>query len=695
MNKRQKVIILMIIMMFSFISFIRLPSTDIPTVAAETKLTSAAGGVGEHYYQRHSWYAKGRWWTFYSDGTNAVFNSSVNGETGWVDGTIDIDCEHTFRIDVWYDSANETFSFVWIDYSEGKVYFRMGDPQTDGTIDWNYANPQIASGAVAVSVEPTVTLDSEGYPWVTWEHQEFADAQPVHLYTWRSIYNNGTFSATGDPTVITSGTNQGREGKLLPLLNRDMMAVYCKQLHSVEADSQLYYKIYDNDSDTWGSEGTITSYNITDGYAWSWSEQDGSIYIGFNNASNNYGGFAKYDGSTWTDEVAVSSAIVNAPSLVRRENGDFWYIWGDNTKNIKMMYYNDTSDSFTTDKNIATLNVYSGGETVVERPSTIYPEVGFLYYGSDLYFELIDLASYSVVIEDSYDCEDDKWVFTREDYYTFNMTFSHDLDESFVDTLTIAFQEGSGDWINATYERSTDEFNLDSGEGYVYLSGGDYYSSGFDFTVEFNFYFRDTLGDALDVDIHCWGDDSDGNTPGWQEAETDYFNIYDEGGYSDLLTSGTAGKLDGGEVGEDELWQDQANSDGGSELYTGSGDWELDISIYYCDHDGGDWVEGWRLNLKMDSGDKGPDDYWTLINSTWYQKDTAIKDDTWYAYIEAEPLARIRIYVDLWFNKEDASQLSGGRVNSMFHGIENTGWLWFSTWAPMMGNVTQSMYFEN
>ena len=40
-----------------------------------------------HYYQRHTWYSQGRFWIFYSDGGNAVYQSSLDGITWTVKAT--------------------------------------------------------------------------------------------------------------------------------------------------------------------------------------------------------------------------------------------------------------------------------------------------------------------------------------------------------------------------------------------------------------------------------------------------------------------------------------------------------------------------------------------------------------------------------------------------------------------------------
>lgn len=61
--------------------------------------------------------------------------------------------------------------------------------------------------------------------------------------------------------------------------------------------------------------------------------------------------------------------------------------------------------------------------------------------------------------------------------------------------------------------------------------------------------------------------------------------------------------------------------------------------------------------------------------------------------IEIEPQAQTRIWMDLWFNKMNASSVHGGRVNAYYNAMKKNAVWWWGDWNPYIGNSTESLYF--
>jgi len=104
------------------------------------------------------------------------------------------------------------------------------------------------------------------------------------------------------------------------------------------------------------------------------------------------------------------------------------------------------------------------------------------------------------------------------------------------------------------------------------------------------------------------------------------------------------------------------------------------------------WIKGWYVLLSMNQGDIGTNDMWTQINAEWYRNNTLIKTDNFNSFIEGEPKATFRIWVDQWFSKTDADRRHQSRVISYYYGMEQNAFLWWGDWSPYLTNTSQSMY---
>ena len=250
-------------------------------------------------------------------------------------------------------------------------------------------------------------------------------------------------------------------------------------------------------------------------------------------------------------------------------------------------------------------------------------------------------------------------------------------------------------------------------------------------TVNFPIFFKSTILDTLDVNILAWANDTTGFQTSWVNIAPSEFNIYSEGGLVQTVSSGTAGRVAGGDTFELQAsnltssfanqtfrkiqqfraqfglrlsdgagdtgfvigFQDLAHN-GGVELYMDKGDWQVEIAMNYCDEDADVMVKGFYVIFEMEEGDLGVNDLWTVINATWYDADDIkIRSGLFTAWPETQ-LAQIRFWIDLWYNKINASSIGGGRLNAYYTGMDTTAFLlWQGGWAPFITNSSDSMGF--
>jgi len=209
-------------------------------------------------HDRLTFYASGRYWVFLVDGyseawfTSSLDNSNWNSPTniGAMYGTA---ADTTSgNLACWYDPTTNQVSYVRTDASTQSIYYRLGTPNSDGSITWAAAE-QTALHATGNKYcwYPVITVDSNGYPWISYNYYTGSGGGDAYVST--STTNNGVWTTAGGyPYKLSSGNNE-YTCSLTPMASGKIMAVY-----GTYSPDEILARIYDG-SGTWGAESTLAT----------------------------------------------------------------------------------------------------------------------------------------------------------------------------------------------------------------------------------------------------------------------------------------------------------------------------------------------------------------------------------------------------------------------------------------------------
>lgn len=324
--------------------------------------------------------------------------------------------------------------------------------------------------------------------------------------------------------------------------------------------------------------------------------------------------------------------------------------------------------------------------------------------------------NYEVEITNYEDIGGDRYVFSGTKYYTFQAKYWDGNGYEDLDTLKIKFTDGLN-WIICSYDVSTGLYTLEDGSEVVNFQSGTLTILDSNLLqVTFNLYFTNKILDAFDVCIHMWCNDTSGTSDGW-EIKANYFNIYNLGGHSTLTSSGDAGRIDGGDVFDlyayNQSWVKATLTFRNLQhlkllpmvQFKLSGDispyFELVYQVEYCIN--GEWLEGYKVRMRNGiSGYLGTGSNRHVgIFALWYNNGVLIKTDEVYFYHTglSDQNTTYQYWLDLWFNKQNASSIVGGRLNAYYFPMTDTSnswlrWLTGSNWGANESKLKQSMFFE-
>jgi hypothetical protein len=175
--------------------------------------------------QRHNFYAANLHWVFYSNGTDAVYRTSING-INWSGETVfRAGCVNGYYFSIYFDGTYLHYCFN-NDVANTIMYYRRGTPNTDSTITWSAAEQTAIAAIAGVQYRiPSIAVDSAGYAYIGWRNMSAAGTTAANVT--KSGANNGTWGATPASFPFTiNGTIQGWRVNVLPLTATKMAVIY-------------------------------------------------------------------------------------------------------------------------------------------------------------------------------------------------------------------------------------------------------------------------------------------------------------------------------------------------------------------------------------------------------------------------------------------------------------------------------------
>ncbi|GAF72028.1 unnamed protein product, partial [marine sediment metagenome] len=216
-----------------------------PATIATPNYVSIVSGV----YQRNGFYASGRFWVFYSTGSNAYYESSTDGTT-WSGAVTGIGYGAGWAFSVCYDVGTDLIHYSR--YQNRETFYRAGTPETDGTITWITAEYKIYDGTSdSYYTNPSISVDSEGYAWIGLNRRSGSSYWP---YVWKNANNDGTWSKEFGWRLHTTSSSLWRVIPV-PLTDGKVYTVYAAEQSgggAYEPKGQLY-------DDGFGDQEAVTA----------------------------------------------------------------------------------------------------------------------------------------------------------------------------------------------------------------------------------------------------------------------------------------------------------------------------------------------------------------------------------------------------------------------------------------------------
>jgi hypothetical protein len=254
--------VFMFILLTLSIMFLALPVGSVLTVDPSIVGTGTTDTAIYFPFQHKGFYAAGRFWVFYSDGSNMVYRTSTDGST-WSAATTIRAAAYGSTFSVWFDGTYLHYAYAGgyitldnsIVASGTSIYYRRGTPNTDGTITWS-APEQTVSTTYNRVFHPMVSVDSNGYVWIG--YMDIDSGNYAHPYVIKSGNKDGTWGTTptGFPYLLSSTSWTMATVSVIPLTSGKMLALYI-----VTSGSAPYGGIRARrwDGSAWGTEVTTTS----------------------------------------------------------------------------------------------------------------------------------------------------------------------------------------------------------------------------------------------------------------------------------------------------------------------------------------------------------------------------------------------------------------------------------------------------
>lgn len=304
---------------------------DPSTVATST---SSWGGSATSA-QRHAFYGSNLHWVFYTDGTDGVYRTSIDGNSWSAANTVRVGITLGYWFSIFYDGTY--IHYVWSQYGVANqpLYYRRGIPTTTGTITWSAAEQTAIAAVVGTEYNaPSVAPDSAGYIYIGYCQIAGGFSYP---YCTRSQFNDGTWGATpaGFPYQLNAVSLGNWRVNTIPLTATKMGFAYM-------TSTTPRVRSYTGNGAVWNAEVASTLTCASPGAAVGMIGSD-NIHMMFQEAITNNLTYLFYQYSTNTI-INVSTAYIaglpgSAVGITYNNDDNMIYAIWFNTPTAQRIYY--------------------------------------------------------------------------------------------------------------------------------------------------------------------------------------------------------------------------------------------------------------------------------------------------------------------------------------------------------------------
>ena len=279
----------------------------------------------------------GRFWVFYSDGTNMVYSTSTDG-LNWAGPTIIRACSRGLLFGIWFDETYLHYAYSRGDVTNTPLYYRRGTPNADGSITWSAIEQTAIAGALGIAYfYPVVTVDSNGYAWIAYTRWS---ATGLHPFVITSDNNDGTWSGAEAPYQLSTVSATLRFSSVIPLTGGEMLAIYAGRDLLVNArlwNGAIWGNEVSTNSKVWYARRHSAVAEVNDVHLVFTSISNRLTYVKYHHSSNSF-----------MDEKVLIEPDTSAPPVICiAENNNLYVFWGSGPEANTLYYLIYTAENDT------------------------------------------------------------------------------------------------------------------------------------------------------------------------------------------------------------------------------------------------------------------------------------------------------------------------------------------------------------
>ena len=306
---------------------------------------------------RRTFYAQGRHWAFYMNGTDLCYSTSIDGED-WTEGEqspligTGTYPSQVCTFDTFYDGTYIHYTIAPFNVGTDITY-RRGIPQENGSITLtDNQQPYTPPGTHACSITG-FAIDSEGYPWIGWCEED--SGQPTYVKVSKSDWKNGSWhTQTGFPVTLmtVAFADRGPQDQIAHMVPLTLGKIYV-----MYGDWQHLKKGKMWNGTDWGEEESVCSSQQYIHYcsAVSFFGSDDVHFVYLEKTTYDLTYVKRSSGVGWGDEVTIQEGTTeySCPALsADNVNNQLFCFWQDSPYLNHLYYkkcYRDVWDTNPTD----------------------------------------------------------------------------------------------------------------------------------------------------------------------------------------------------------------------------------------------------------------------------------------------------------------------------------------------------------